>query len=139
MVDRTVTHWAAQYIGRPWALGAAGPGAFDCWNFVQHVQRMHYHRSMPDVEYDGTLLRGAYLLRDTKARGQWVSVDKPEDGDCVLMARHIRPIHIGVWLEASNVKGVLHCVQGLGVVYQTQQELLVHGWTTSEYARLIHA
>ena len=40
-------HWTAEYLGKPWRNGAAGPDAFDCYGLVRAVYRDRY-----GVEYE---------------------------------------------------------------------------------------
>jgi cell wall-associated NlpC family hydrolase len=45
----TVTHWSTRYRGAPWAAGATGPDAFDCWGLVRDVQRAVFGRDLPHI------------------------------------------------------------------------------------------
>jgi cell wall-associated NlpC family hydrolase len=37
-----MTHWAFDYIGKPWVVASDGPDAYDCWGLVVAVQRRLY-------------------------------------------------------------------------------------------------
>lgn len=123
-------HWAAQYIGRRWAAGATGPEYFDCWGLFRHVQHEQFGIEVPAIAPDsyGTL-SCAKTFRDHPEREHWQPIGEqaPQEGDCVLMSSGNHPRHIGVWLAVDG-GGVLHCVQGAGVVYQSLQALKRGGW-----------
>ena len=105
-------HWAAEYIGKPWRLGAVGPDAFDCWGLVRAVQLKHYAREMPAiaighgtdpvrVEKLTALLRHSPWQRATGSDAQ--------DGDVVEMRGGDGP-HVGIALDIGGAVGVLHAI-----------------------------
>ena len=130
-----MSHWATPYIGTPWKFGATGPDAFDCWNFACHVQQEHFNIEMIEKAFNGDLRKSAQLLKTSEEKQRWVPVVKPEDGDLVLMARRINPIHIGVWISTKQSNGILHCVQGSGVIFQSVQNVKLHGFGSLVYYR----
>lgn len=131
-----MSHWAAKYIGLPWVFGAKGPSEFDCWGFAKHVQRVEYGIDMLELEYDRADWRAAaHELNHSEERKSWVRVDTPRDGDITTLARSRLPVHIGVWIRANGAEGVLHCLEGAGVVYQTARQLPLAGWGGLEYYR----
>ena len=130
-----MTHWAIPYIGRPWVFGAEGPESFDCWGFVRFVQREHFAISMPVIGYAQDWRETAHLLKEHEEFGHWNRVDVPEEGDVVLMARSRLPIHIGVWIKANQTEGVLHCLQGAGVLFQPGKALSSSGWGCLQFYR----
>ena len=104
-------HWAAQYIGKPWRLGATGPAEFDCWGLVRHVQAMHYSRPMPaiDVGHGEDPVR-VEKLKALLRHSPWQRVDGPAlDGDVIQMRGADGP-HVGVALEIGGAVGVLHAL-----------------------------
>lgn len=128
-----MTHWAIPYVGRPWANGAQGPDAFDCWSFFRWVQKHHYGRETPFISADAT---SPLVVRRTfekhPERKRWVSVSVPSDGDAVLMAHNKYPCHVGVWLDVDG-GGVLHCINGEGVVFSSMSALRISGWGRVEF------
>jgi hypothetical protein len=56
-----MTHWAFDYIGKPWVVASDGPDAYDCWGLVVAVQRRLYGHDLsiiPVAENDmKTLIR----------------------------------------------------------------------------------
>lgn len=126
-----MSHWAEQYVGRPWVAGAQGPDAFDCWAFFRHVQAAHFGIAVPPVEvedYDNAAALVA-LLGNHPERGRWARVTAPTDGDGVIIHR---PLHVGVWLAVDG-GGVLHCVRGAGVVFTPDARWAVSGFGRREF------
>lgn len=128
-------HWASEYIGIPWKCGAQGPDAFDCWAFVREIQRARFGREVPIIDVDANDTRAvACAIRDHDERRRWIAVPEPAEGDAVLMAHARYPSHIGVWVDVDG-GGVLHCVRGAGVVFQSRAALAAAGWGRLEYYR----
>lgn len=130
-----MTHWALPYMGRPWVNGAQGPDAFDCWSFFRWVQRLHFGRETPfiDVDADNPLaVRRAFEKHPERQR--WTLVPAPSEGDAVLMAHNKYPSHVGVWLDVDG-GGVLHCINGEGVVFSSRSALQISGWGRVEFYR----
>jgi hypothetical protein len=109
-----------QYVGIPWERGAAGPHAYNSWNFVRHIQLEHFGRDLPQVMMDEDRPMGwVRLLHRHPARRKWQETGMPAEGDCVEMGTGKSVTHIGVWVDADH-GGVLHCVQGMGVVFSSR-------------------
>ena len=128
-------HWAQQYLGRPWAPGAAGPDRFDCWGLFRHVQRTHYGRDLPEILVDPlSVLSCVRAIDDQQHSGLWQEVEHPQDGDAVVMAQGRIPTHIGIWIDVDGGR-VLHAQQGAGVIASSPQALTSMGWTHRRYYR----
>lgn len=112
-----------RYIGLPWIAGQR-----DCWLFFREISEKHYGRTIPAVDVDVMDIRDVIHKVDTEKKARWEQIDHPEDGCAVLMSRNRFPVHIGMWLELDGGK-VLHCAQGMGVVFQNRQALAFDGWT----------
>lgn len=128
--------WAAQYIGTPWEIGAQGPRAYDCLGFFRMVQRVHFGVDLPPVMTPACADASAMdaLVGLIGGRGEvdrWPAVQQPRHGDAVLVHR---PLHIGVWLDADG-GGVLHCVEGIGVIFTADAAWRTSGFGRREYFR----
>jgi cell wall-associated NlpC family hydrolase len=121
-------HFALEYVGKPWARGADGPEAFDCWGLVREVERRHFGRELPEAPERAALLDTA---REVLRRGQWLRTIAPREGDGVII-RYGPQVHVGVYLDADG-GGVLHAVEGVGVIYTLVTDLRHNGWTRVEY------
>lgn len=126
-------HWATSLIGKPWKAGQVGPDAFDCWGLVQYVQREHYGRVLPTIAPQNySVLATAREFANNPERARWQAVVRPQDGDVALLAHAKYPSHVGVWLNVDG-GGLLHCVEGQGVIFQPPQVLRMHGWGKITY------
>lgn len=132
-----MNHWATDYIGLSWDPTGDGQTSFNCWTFVQDVQRKHYGgRELPDILTNATSdLAVARACAIESGTDRWEPVDEPEDGDCVLLCRATHPVHVGVWVRANGTAGVLHCSRGAGVVFQPPASLRASGWGRLSYYR----
>ena len=121
-----------QYLGLPWIEGQR-----DCWLFFREIQAKHYGRTVPIVDVDVMDIRDVIHKVDAEKKAHWEQIGKPEDGCAVLMSRNRYPVHIGMWLDIDGGK-VLHCAQGMGVVFQNRQALKFDGWTGITYWRYLY-
>jgi hypothetical protein len=117
------------YLGLPWISGQR-----DCWLFFRELQEKFYGRTVPVVDVDVMNIRDVIHKVETESHEHWTQISKPEDGCAVLMSRARYPVHIGMWVELDGGK-VLHCAQGMGVVFQNRQALFFDGWTGITYWR----
>ena len=123
-----MSHWAAPYIGRDWIAQT-----HDCWAFFRLVQREQFGREVPAYDADAlSLMSCARAMAANPERQKWTSTRSPKEGDAVLLAHSKYPSHIGVWIDVDG-GGVLHCVEGTGVVFQSRQSLATCGWGHLEF------
>lgn len=130
-----MSHWATRYIGKSWCYGAQGPDAYDCWNFVCEVQRTEYGINMPLIDYGQDQRLASFHMRENPELHNWNKIESPIEGDIVMMARAKIPAHIGVWIVANGKQGILHCLQGVGVVFQQASMITISGWGSLQYYR----
>lgn len=120
-------HWAAGYIGEPYIKGV-----HDCWGFARRVWREQFGLDVPVVDYDPDhKMSWARAFTQAEERRHWAQVDQPQDGDGALMGHGRHPFHVGVWVDG----GVLHCLEGIGVLYQSLQSLQLAGWSNFTFYR----
>ena len=140
-------HWAETYLGIPWSVTGEGPPrgeddgtpdgetwSFHCWAFVRHIQKQHFGRELPTIPNPEDILAIARGFRDHPERKRWEQVNRPAEGDCVLMRQARYPIHVGVWLGVDG-GGVLHCSEEAGVAFQSLSSLSLNGWTVEGFYR----
>ena len=119
-------------IGKPWASGAGGPDAFDCWGLVRHYYTTMRGQILPVVDVDATrAMQVAHAFAGEPELANWLAVEAPAEGDAVLMGQARRPHHVGLWLGG----GVLHSVEGAGVIYTAAPMLRFSGWNVIGYYR----
>ena len=94
-------HWAAPLVGVPYAAGAAGPQAFDCWGLVRWVLERRHGVVLPhldDVRAAAEAAHGAGWSR--------VQTSAPWPGDVALL--HGSELHCGVAVYDGRRLRLLH-------------------------------
>ena len=123
MTDGANDHWAAGEIGLPWVAGAS-----DCWSFARRIWRDRFGWDVPPVPVDPGSPRAArHALSAAPEEAGWVQVDRPREGDAVLMGRGALPAHVGIWIE-PDLAGVLHALESAGVVFTPPDRLAGLGY-----------
>ena len=117
-------HWATDLIGTPWVAGIS-----DCWSFARTVWRDRWGWEVPPLTVDPQDARAARraFAQPHDAAG-WQMVAEPQEGDAVLMARGARPCHVGLWVTPDPMAGILHSVEGAGVVFTPPDRLAGMGY-----------
>jgi hypothetical protein len=112
-------HWAAKYIGLPWASGARGPREMDCWGLLCCVNRDQFGIELPlhpvDANDHLAVARALGAHLDPK---EWTRLTVPVDGCGVAMGVGKRFNHVGVWLAVDGGL-ILHSAHGRGVTAQS--------------------
>lgn len=120
-------------LGKPWVNGASGPDAFDCWGLVRAYYAQVAGRALPVVDVDSArALDVAHAFAGHDELSNWEPIDHPRHGCAVLMGQARRPHHVGLWLSG----GVLHAVEGAGVIYNNAFMLRASGWNVLGHYRL---
>ncbi len=92
-----------------------------CW-------RERFAIEVPEIPVDAANLRAVLAgFRNYPERRRWQLVDRPCEGDAVLMRQSRHPVHVGLWLTVDG-GGVLNAARGIGVVFQPPVDLTTHGW-----------
>lgn len=121
-------HWPARYIGEPWVAGEN-----DCWSFARRVWREVFGLEVPAVDLEHYRPRAIVrALASHPERAHWCALERPCEGAGVLMSTATLPCHVGIWCAADG-GGVLHCLEGPGVVYTRPAALTAHGWRVLGY------
>ena len=130
-------HWAAQYIGIKFRYGGQTlETGFDCWGLFRYVQKRHFSRQLAEIkliEYQPQAIENEF--NTNPELGNWYQVDEPENGDGVLMSTAKCPKHVGVWISDGETVGILHAVDGYGVIFTSRQNLMRSGWKILNYYR----
>jgi cell wall-associated NlpC family hydrolase len=123
-------HWAIPLIGKPWQSGHQGPDAFDCWGLLVWVYQQRYGIELPRIAVaEGSVREQVRAFHAHPERAHWQNIEKPEEGDALLLRQSRHPIHVGIWIDANGEAGVLHALQGSGVVFQNLNSLQISGWS----------
>jgi cell wall-associated NlpC family hydrolase len=130
---KTPEEFFKSVIGYPWANGANGPEAYDCWGLVRAYYREVRDVHLPVVAVDATrAFAVAHAFAGHAELGNWEPVEFPSEGCAVLMGQARRPHHVGLWLGG----GVLHSSEGCGVTYVNNLMLKHSGWNVLGSYRL---
>lgn len=121
------------YVGLPYKEGSYGPDNYNCWGLLYHVQRTYFAVDMPMAPIgDPDKLR--HMFADHINASVWALVEKPKHGDGALMRSGDNP-HVGIYLDIDG-GGILHALEGVGVVFTTLDQLNVVGFARTKYYRL---
>lgn len=121
------------YIGIPHKPGGEGPAHYDCWHLLRHLQSEYFGVEMP-VAPIGDEEACLALFKDKTATGDWVHVDQPRHGDCALLRGGMWP-HVGIYLDIDG-GGVLHSMEGPGVIWTRLPRLRALGFGRTTYYRV---
>jgi hypothetical protein len=120
--------WAARYIGIPWVAGES-----DCWAIARRIWREVFGWIVPAVDVDAhNLYATVRAFQGHREYARWRRVALPTDGAAVLMGKSARACHVGVWAEADG-GGVVHSLEGIGVVFTPPASLIAAGWRVLGY------
>ena len=117
------------YVGKPWAPGADGPCAFNCWGLVRDVFRTQRAVDLPIVETgsaDQVLAANVSAIKQAAA----VSGFRPVHGDLsprefdVVVFDGAGELHVGVVVRANRRLNVLHSSHACGVVCEPWQHAI---------------
>lgn len=125
-----MTHWTDAYRGRAWTK------EYTCGHLFVDVQREHFGLEVDIVDFDPLSVLSCVraLTRESAELGNWIKVDIPREGDAVQMSHAKNPHHLGVWIEADG-GGVLHSLEGAGVVFMSRRSLRMNGWNIVAFRR----
>lgn len=104
-------HWAQSYVGQPYV-----EGAHDCAAFAARVQREIFRREIRLPTERGAGLRAQSRQIDDLAGVYAERVERPAEGDGVLMRCRGTLSHVGVYCEIGGTAYVLHAMKNAGQV-----------------------
>lgn len=121
-------HWAAAYVGKPYAPCARGPEAYDCWGLVWEIER-RLGLELPWFPVSASVAQCVRAIAGDRAN--WEQVGEPAEGDVVGLSYSDVLHHVGVWIAG----GCLHALEGAGVCHDDRSGLLRNGWRRIEFYR----
>jgi cell wall-associated NlpC family hydrolase len=124
-----------EYLNLPHKPGGIGPLEYDCWNLLRHLQKKYFGVTLPDAPI-GDEAACLALFKDKAESGEWQAVAKPEHGDCALLRGGTWP-HVGIYLDFDG-GGVLHAMEGSGVIWTRLPKLRSFGFGRTVYYRVKH-
>lgn len=121
---------ADSFVGLPYEEGAFGPHSFNCWGLLHYVQRWYFGVLLPVVPI-GNAEKCHAMFKDKVEGGAWSLSAAPSHGDGALMRSGSRP-HVGIYLDIDG-GGILHALEGVGVVFTTLDQLNSQGFGRTKY------
>lgn len=109
-------NWINCYVGGRWTESN------DCFWWFRKIQKDIFNRAVSPC---------LTLAEKREEYKQWLPVDKPIEGDSVWMTQCGEAHHIGIWTG----QGVLHAVEGQGVIHETRAQIELMGWTIKRFER----
>lgn len=120
-------HWAEKYIGKPWINGE-----YDCWGLIREVYKNELGVELSPIVTDATSLREVLLEFRKSINYNKLSPDnKLLDKHITVLTQNKYPCHVGVYADVDG-GGVLHNMQGVGVIFQKLPDLKMNGWQILE-------
>lgn len=116
--------WWEQYIGKPWENIPNPPHTFNCGELVRYILKDRLGIDNPPIIADGDKLRECIAnLSVPEAYGLMPFEGDPRPFDIVYLMRRVRRDHIALCVNSPQGLAFLHCVQGAGVVCETEFEM----------------
>ena len=129
-------HWATKYIGIPWVFGGRDLKGFDCYGLFKYIEENDFNLSLLEIDIDTYNYKNVLLEFDqAKEFSNWKIVDSPQEGDAAVLTKSRYPNHIGVCIDSDGIKGLIHCIEHTGVVFNDFLALKRLGWGISNYYR----
>ena len=119
-------YWFEEYIGKPWEAVPNPPHSFTCGELCRWILRERYGLDVPEILADTHSLKDC--VRNLSNPGHYgfapLSEDaSPREGDIAYFVYGTRLSHVGMAVESTEGLKILHCVQRIGVTYDSPAEL----------------
>lgn len=115
--------WVAPWVGRPFALGARGPVAYDCWGLVRAVALAEYSVDLPSwSDYASDADRAELARIAAGGHGGWQEIDEEQarPGDVVELRVLGQPCHVGLVVAQGLM---LHTLERTGAVVERWSDI----------------
>lgn len=117
-------YWYEHYIGKPWVDIPTPPISFTCGELMRYILKNRLGIDNPPILADGSKLRQCLAnLAVPEAYGLYPFEGPPRPFDMVYLMRRVRRDHIAMAVKRGQDLLFLHCVQGAGVILETEFEL----------------
>lgn len=118
--------WYEELMGRPWENIANPPKTFNCGELVRYVHKLRFGIETNPILADGNKIRECIRNMSMPEFYDLVPCDytKRRPFDIALLTRRVRRDHIAVLVQTPQGLQFLHCIQGGGVILETQFEMM---------------
>lgn len=116
--------WWEKYIGKPWENIPDPPKTFNCGELIRYIYQTHFYLDIPPIQADGSKIRECLAnLCQPEAYGLHPFEGPSRPFDVVYLMRRVRRDHIALHIRTPQGPRFLHCVQGAGVVCESEFEM----------------
>ena len=137
MVSSDQIKFVRGLLGTRYVLNSEDPSkGLDCWTATRLIQEKCFGRVLPRIaiqsadprSYIKAVLEGEALLN-------WQRIETPVHGCIVELVRGTVPNHVGTYFEIPEFKvhGLVHCLNGAGMVFDPIMTLHAAGWRRFTY------
>jgi hypothetical protein len=133
-------NWTEKYVGKSWQAVPNPPASYNCGELLRHVYLDMFNYDAHKIEADANSLKSSLKAFSPSLFGLRAlrEDEQPREFDIVFFARSKYFDHCGVLADTQDGLMVLHCLQSCGVVLESQNENLTHGFKKLEAYRLIN-
>ena len=118
-------HWFEQYIGKPWSRLPEPPHSFTCGELVRHIYKDRLNVETPIIYADPARLAQCIRnLEEPEAYGFHAFSCPVRPFDIAYLLRRVKRDHVGLVVRTGEGLMILHCLQGVGVVLETEAEIM---------------
>ncbi len=97
-----MTHWAAQFVGRPWTP------EFNCWALVREVVALHWGHDLPPLAVGLEDSQFVPIMQAASVAGWRPADGPPRDGDIAVGRLLSGKRHVGVMIDTRKGLQMLH-------------------------------
>jgi hypothetical protein len=137
-------NWWERYLGKPWRPQPEPPASYTCGELLRTVHRDLFGIEAAEILANPLSLRQCVEAMTPERFGlrPLTAGERPVEFDSVFMARVKYEDHCGIGAQTADGLLILHCQQGVGVVMDSQAELMGQGFrhlTWYRHRELPHA
>lgn len=119
--------WAMAYVGLPYIMGVG-----ECGHRAALVWRERFGFEVEAPPAHGDMTAAQRHIRAELAKPDWHPVQRPQEGDAVVMWKGDLLAHVGVWVAPGHV---LHCTRAAGMILTPEGDLPGQGFRVYGYFR----
>ena len=116
--------WYEKYIGKPWVAMPRPPESFTCGELARHIYFERLGIDTPPVYADPSRLDQCIAnLEEPESYSLFSFTGQPRPFDIAYMMRRVKRDHMGIAVQTVDGLMILHCMQGVGVILETEAEI----------------
>lgn len=102
MTEHAAPAWCGEFLGKPFARGAAGPAAYDCYGIVRAGLRRRFEIEIPaldDVHLEDLARRHARAVEAPDS--PWYPIDRNDAREGDVLEMDITELHVGLVVSGA--------------------------------------